>query len=192
MAIWESMARDIASLPLPKEFSVCELGAQELAYGERRPAHVMYRELGCARYVSIDGNGKGTFLHDLNVPLPKHETFDLVTDFGTGEHVFDQAQVWRTVHALTKVGGHIGVIRPEQGYPGHCFYRTDECLFRDIAAANGYALLKLERIDAKRGSNLLAFYQRRHAGPFVIPQQGRYSKDLRELELVKTATGAKR
>lgn len=182
MAIWQSMADDIAALPLPRGFHVCELGAQELAYGKRRPACVLYESLGCERYVSIDGNGAGTILHDLNLPLLTLGMFDLVTDFGTGEHVFDQAQVWRTVHALTKVGGYIGVIRPEQGYPGHCFYRTDECLFYDIAAANGYGVVKVQRIEAKRGSNILAFYQRRHAGGFVVPQQGRYSKTLKRIK----------
>ena len=181
MAIWKCMADDITALPLPRGFHVVELGAQELAYGERVPAETLYRTLGCERYESLDGNGRGTILHDLNLPLPAIGMFDLVTDFGTGEHVFDQAQVWRTVHALTKVGGHIGIIRPEQGYPGHCYYRTDECVFRDVAAANAYEILKLERITAKRGDNLLTFYRRTRAGEFCVPQQGRYARDLRAL-----------
>jgi len=178
MAIWEGMANDIAALPLPKHFHVAELGAQELAYGPRVPALTLYQRLGCGRYESIDGNKAGTLRHDLNLPLPDIGTFDLVTDFGTGEHVFDQAQVWRTIHGLVKVGGYIGVIRPEQGYPGHCYYRTDECWFRDVAVANGYEILKLERIAAKRGDNLLVFYRRMNADEFRIPQQGRYLKEL--------------
>jgi hypothetical protein len=181
MGIWQSMADDIAALPLPKRFSVVELGSQQLCYGERGPASALYKALGCGRYEAIDGNGQGTILHDLNLPLPNIGTFDLVTDFGTGEHIFDQAQVWRTVHALAKVGGYIGVIRPEQGYPAHCYYRTDECLFRDIAAANGYQIVKLERIHATRGSNILVFYRKTRGDGFWIPQQGRYHKDLRQM-----------
>ncbi len=96
--------------------------------------------------------------------------------------MFDQAQVWRTIHALTKVGGHIGIIRPEQGYPGHCFCRTDECVFHDVAAANGYEILKLERITAKRGDNLFVLYRRTRGGEFCVPQQGGYARDLRALQ----------
>lgn len=182
MAIWKSMANDIAALPLPKGFHVVELGSQELAYGERVPAVTLYKKLGCGRYVSIDGNKSGTMMHDLNIPLPDIGTFDLVTDFGTGEHIFNQLQVWVTIHQLVKVGGHIGVIRPEQGYPTHSFYRTDECWFRDIAAANTYTILKLDRIGTLRGCNIIAFYRRERAGDFQIPQQGRYTKDLKGMK----------
>jgi hypothetical protein len=181
MAIWKGMADAISELPLPKKFHVAELGSQELAYGPRVPAVTLYKELGCARYESIDGNRAGTVLHDLNLPLPDIGTFDLVTDFGTGEHIFNQLQVCQTIHSLTKVGGYISVIRPEQGYPGHCFYRTDECVFRDIAAANGYQILLLTRMNASRGSNIFVIYRRIDKSNFQIPQQGRYGKDLKGL-----------
>lgn len=182
MAIWQSMAEDIARLSLPKGFHVLELGSQELAYGERVPAVKLYRELGCERYESLDGNGAGTILHDLNLPISGIGVFDLVTDFGTGEHIFDQLQVWKTIHSLTKVGGFIGIIRPEQGYPGHCFYRTDECVFRDVASANAYEILKLEHIGASRGNNILVFYQKTRTGGFRTPQQGRYKKSLSQIK----------
>lgn len=179
MGIWKCMADDIRRLPLPKKFHVAELGSQMLVYTiPHSPAQTLYKELGCARYESIDGNKCGTILHDLNLPMPNIGTFDLVTDFGTGEHIFDQAQVWRTVHALTKVGGYIGVIRPEQGYPGHCFYRTDECVFRDVAAANGYEIIVSRKISTQRGSNVLTFYRRVKKDAFQIPQQGRYARSL--------------
>lgn len=183
MGIYKSMADDISRLTLPKGFTVCELGSQMLVYETPKvSARVLYQLLGCSRYESIDGNGEGTILHDLNLPVVDHpRQYDLVTDFGTGEHVFDQAQVWRTVHDLTKVGGFIGVIRPEQGYPGHCFYRTDECLFHDIAYANEYMILKLEHVPTTRGNNILVFYQKRSKKTFRIPQQGRYQKSLRKI-----------
>lgn len=183
MGIWQGMADDIAALPLPKGFHVAELGSQMLvSVVPHRPARELYESLGCGRYEAIDGNGQGTILHDLNLPVPDIGTFDLVTDFGTGEHIFDQVQVWRTIHSLTKVGGFIGVIRPEQGYPGHCFYRTDECVFRDVAAANAYQILKLQHIKTTRGNNILTFYRRTKKGSFQIPQQGRYARDLKSLK----------
>jgi SAM-dependent methyltransferase len=180
VGIWLSMAEAIRKLPLPKGFHVIELGSQVLTWEIKKlSARLLYEEMGCTRYESIDANGAGTIVHDLNLPLPDIGTFDLVTDFGTGEHIFDQAQVWRTVHSLTKVGGYIGVIRPEQGYPGHCFYRTDECLFRDIAAANKYEIVSLYPMRANRGNNIFLFYHRVKSGEFRIPQQGRYSRQLK-------------
>lgn len=185
MGLYQSMADDIAQLPLPQGFTVIELGSQMLVWTTpKRPARTFYQELGCSRYESIDGNGEGTIVHDLNLPPNGtwHLTpYDLVTDFGTGEHIFNQAQVWTTVHNLTKVGGYIGVIRPAQGYPGHCFYRTDPCLFLDIAKANSYEIVKMTDVPTTRGTNVLVFYRRTRKNDFVTPQQGRYQSSLKRI-----------
>lgn len=173
----------IRKLPLPKSFTVCELGDQWVTHCD---PHVLaaewYRELGCGRYESIDGNGRGTITADLNKPLkPNPGTFDLVTDFGTGEHVFDQAQVWCTVHALTKPGGFIAFDRPTQGYVNHGFYNTHPDLFRDIAAANAYDIIFLEHAETKRGELVRGVFQRMSRDKFRYPQQGRYRKALRPI-----------
>ena len=180
MGIQKECAAFVATLPLPKGFSVCELGDQGMC-GEptKRLAKVWYAELGCGRYVSIDGNGRGTCTADLNLPLLTLEPFDLVTDFGTGEHIFDQAQVWRTLHGLTKPGGYIAFDRPSQGYTKHCYYVTNECLFRDIAATNAYRVVWLEHAATPRGELIRGVYQRPSStAPFRTPQQGRYLESL--------------
>ena len=180
MGIQKEPAAFIAQLPLPKGFSVCELGDQGMC-GEptKRLAKDWYeQELGCGRYVSIDGNGRGTLTADLNLPIYL-KPFDLVTDFGTGEHIFDQAQVWKTLHTLTKPGGFIAFDRPLSGYQTHCFYLTTPCLYLDIAAANGYAVLWLERAPTARGELIRGVYRRPlTSAPFRVPQQGRYRKSL--------------
>lgn len=183
VGIQKEPAAFIAALArsLPKRFSVCELGDQGMC-GEptKRLAKVWYeQELGCGRYVSIDGNGRGTLTADLNRPILFSEPFDLVTDFGTGEHIFDQAQVWRTMHAITKPGGHIAFDRPSHGYEKHCYYVTNRCLYEDIAAANDYQVLWLEEAATPRGSLIRGVYQRPQAdAPFRTPQQGRYLSSL--------------
>lgn len=178
MGIQKEPAAFVATLPLPKGFSVCELGDQGMCGETKRLAKEWYEEMGCGRYVSIDGNGRGTLTADLNQPLTL-EPFDLVTDFGTGEHIFDQAQVWRTLHGLTKPGGYIAFDRPAQGYQKHCFYLTNECLFQDIASANRYDVLWLERTSMPRGELIRGVYRRPHRpAPFRVPQQGRYRADL--------------
>jgi SAM-dependent methyltransferase len=177
-------AHFITKLHLRAGFSVCELGDQWVTHTDPHLlAADFYRSLGCGRYVSIDGNGRGTLTWDLNLTLKKLGHFDLVTDFGTGEHIFDQAQVWRSIHRLTKPGdGYIAFDRPTQGYEGHCFYRVDESWFIDIATANEYRIVRLERATTKRGELVRGVFQRRYTSDFRVPQQGRYLKKLRPLE----------
>lgn len=178
MGLQREMADQIAALPLPKGFSVCELGDQGISWEAKgHQAQRWYVERGCGRYVSIDGNGHGTMTADLNQPVTL-DPFDVVTDLGTGEHIFDQAQVWRTLHQLVKPGGYIAFDRPTHGYDTHCFYLTNECLFRDLAAANEYAVLWLARKPMTRGELIRGIFQRQSDAPFRVPQQGKYRPAL--------------
>lgn len=182
MGILKEPAEFVTALKLPAGFSVCELGDQWMS-GRKKPllAADWYKSLGCGRYVSVDGNGKATVTHDLNLPLetPAPITpFDLVTDFGTSEHIFDQAQVWRTLHRLTKVGGYLVIDRPSQGYPEHCYYRIDPCLLADVARVNRYDVIRLETAKTPRGELVRAVFRKTTDAPFVIPQQGRYLDSL--------------
>jgi hypothetical protein len=83
------------------------------------------------------------------------------------------------MHALTKVGGIIAIIRPEQGYPDHGFYNTHATLFHDLAFANSYEILRLQRIYATRGQNWFTMLRKQTGGDFQVPQQGRYKKSLK-------------
>jgi hypothetical protein len=193
MGILSEPARMVERLKLPNGFSVCDLGDQWVTHvTPHRLAEEWYREIGCGRYVSLDANGKGNLAVDLNRKW-QHDIgrFDLVTDFGTGEHIFNQAEVWRTMHTLTKSGGHIVFDRPSEGYPGHCFYLTQETLFRDLADANGYDLKRLERATTKRGALWRGVFRKLTDRPFLSPQQGRYLKSIRRA-LVPTEQAARR
>jgi SAM-dependent methyltransferase len=194
MGISVEMQEVLRGLSLPDGFSVCELGNQVRATGKRRiqrakvkltardekvPAEGFYRKLGCARYVSLDGNGRGTHTVDLNYPLAIDlGTFDLVTNFGTSEHCFNQAQVWGTIHDLTRPGGLMVSELPHQGFLDHGFYNVHPCLFRDLAAANGYEIVGLVRKNIKNGETLHAVLRRLTDAPFRYPNQGRYLKML--------------
>lgn len=194
MGINRVMEKFVRKLKLPPEFTVCELGDQMMtAVTPKVPAEGFYRQLGCSRYVCIDGNGRASVLADLNDPLPRLVVvrgkpepeelgqFDLVTDFGTGEHIFNQLQVWRTIHDLCKWKGFIALIRPTQGYPDHGFYNVQPTWVTDIAAANGYETVRLCEVATKRGTNVFAILRKIVDKSFIIPQQGRYQKTLRPL-----------
>lgn len=173
----------VRALRLPRGFTVCELGDQWITHGTpHRLAREFYEEMGCSRYESIDGNGRGTITADLNRPLdPPPGQFDLVTDFGTGEHVWNQHQAWKTVHDLTRKGGYIVFDRPTQGYQVHCYWLANECVWTDLAAANDYDVERLEHSTTSRGELIRGVFRRRSSKKFRIPQQGRYKKLLRPI-----------
>lgn len=172
--------RDVCA-KLKKPFSVCELGDQlyrSYLGAKKLPCEPMYREWGCGRYVSIDGNGKGTILHDLNLPVEgviPGPPFDLVTDFGTREHVFDQAQVWRNLHDLCGPNGYIVFETPHNGYLDHGMWNIQPNTIYALAKANGYAVDLLNFVDMERGRLIVGVLRRvAEWKPFVNPQQGRW------------------
>lgn len=184
MGILARPAEIVRSLPLPDGFSVCELGNQYYrADGGKSWAWQWYKTIGCGGYASIDANGRATLKADLNDPLPaRHESlfglFDLVTDFGTGEHIFNQAQVFMTLHGLAKPGGYIAIDRPCRGMEDHCFYSIHPTLLHDLAAANGYAIIHLEPHEFGGGANLLCVFRKESDAGFQVPNQGKYEAML--------------
>lgn len=165
--------------------SVCELGDQ---YAGTKTGRILAREWylshGCSRYVAIDANGRGDITGDLNIhrehwrsaPL---DYFDVVTDFGTGEHIWDQAQVWQTMHELCKPGGYIVFDRPTQGYHGHCFYLTNASVIAAFCHANQYEVVWAGRALTTRGELLRGILRKPgKVLPYRVPQQGRYFKHL--------------
>lgn len=114
-----------------------------------------YRALGFAAYRTIDVNARyDSLVMDLNRDLALHygfrETFDLVTNNGTGEHVFNQSAVFSNAHALCKVGGVMLHVLPFVNYLNHGFFSYNPILFHDLAAANRYDVCRLS-IASNRG-----------------------------------------
>ncbi len=80
---------------------------------------------------------------DLAADYDFHATFDLVTNLGTGEHVFDQRRVFENIHNLTKPGGLMLHVMPFVNWINHGFYNFNPVLYADLAAANDYGILRL-------------------------------------------------
>jgi hypothetical protein len=110
------------------------------------------KAIGYGRHTCIDVNQRyGALQMDLNYLLADkygfHEEFDLVTNNGTGEHIFDQATVFRNVHALTRTGGVMLHVLPFHNYVNHGFYNVQPILFHDLAQANQYKILRISLAD---------------------------------------------
>src|SRR5436190_2203680 len=66
-----------------------------------------YSIFGAGSYRSLDlGDPRADFALDLNLPVPPETgTYDVVTNFGTTEHVFNISQTFASIHRLLNVGG---------------------------------------------------------------------------------------
>lgn len=140
--------------PLIKDVkSVCDLGAQNNYAQNRLPAPYMsewWKNNGINDYMSIDLNGENDSKQwDLSEPLKTNKKFDLVTDFGTSEHVKDLYQCMANVNKLTKVGGIMVHENPKTGnWPQHGFHYRTMDWYKQFAELNGYHIMKLEEHPA--------------------------------------------
>lgn len=166
-------------------------------------ARLIYKAfLSPSKVIAIDAGGPTAHKYDLNEPAPiSNLRCDVVYNHGTAEHVFNIAQVFRTIHESTKVGGLMIHEGPFTGWVDHGFYCLQPTLFWDLAKANGYAIefaavehlasrtwrevgSRDDLLEAKRrgelADNLMLFVVLRKTrdAPFAIPMQGVYSGGL--------------
>jgi hypothetical protein len=143
--------------------TVCELGNQTLKNAKQRrsiykrlglkgvePATVKewYLSIGFKNYTAIDVNEeRDSIAMDLNLNLNDYynftEQFDLVTNNGTGEHVFNQLTLFENTHNLTRTGGCMIHCLPCYRWVDHGFYNYNPNLFTALATANDYKVSHL-------------------------------------------------
>jgi len=134
--------------------TVLELGAQNL-YVESYPgapyADKYYKAKGL-EYTCIDLNKENNAIElDLSIKQTL-DKYDIVTDFGTSEHVGIDGKhdtkafynCWLNKHNSCKIGGLIISENPKTGnWPGHGFNYVTENFYRQLAEANGYEILEI-------------------------------------------------
>jgi SAM-dependent methyltransferase len=200
---------------LPQGGTLLEIG-QANWYGDLDPASVglsrkenlfeiakdFYAQLFAPkRIVSIDLHGPDAMKCDLNQPLPPLGQFDVVMNHGTAEHIFNIAQVFRSIHAACKVGGLMIHESPFTGWLDHGFYCLQPTLFYDLAAANGYDIVSVDVEDmtgnqtlpiwsrdkmtelmlagsVPNNAMLYVAFRKKSVDQFIIPMQGYYSQSL--------------
>ena len=122
--------------------SVCEFGNQRYdGGGQYRSVREFYLDSGFNEYVALDVNTeKDAIIADLNEPVELGRQFDLVTNNGTSEHLWNQHQVFKNAHDLCCTGGIMLHCLPCSPWLNHGFYNYNPVLFRDLAHANGYSI----------------------------------------------------
>lgn len=205
MAFTAIMENIIKQLPCK---SVCEFGNQR---NRASPAIGTVKELyfhyGYTRYLALDVNEKkDAIIADLNQPVDLGETFDLVTNNGTSEHIFNQAMVFENAHNLSH--GYMVHCLPFTPWVNHGFFNYNPIFFRDLASANDYDARifiasaagswfqlkakdlfaekhpiklekKLEKLKYTGHSSLVvAILRKTNGDAFRPPFQGKYLKDI--------------
>lgn len=163
---------------------VMELGSQNLfdkhyenikhdGQHSTQPFASDYYEAKGIKYNCIDLNGENNaYKFDLSEPIPFKEKYNLVTDFGTGEHVKNIYQVFKTIHNLLNEGGIAIRENPKTGnWPGHgCNYMTTD-IYKKLAELCGYKILLLEEHPAMSnttdGWNVICIYQKTNDFKFI-------------------------
>jgi SAM-dependent methyltransferase len=172
--------------------SVCELGSQDFvpkSFGKwanvtsDKGARGLYEYLGMTPYVCIDLNGEHDAMPlDLNSATWIGDQFDVVTNHGTTEHVFNQANVFRLMHDLTKLGGLMIHIVPSKGYPRHGLFVYGELLFEELEYANKYGLLTSYEENDRSGALIVVVLRKLVDMPFVVPMQRVYGSSVPKRE----------
>jgi SAM-dependent methyltransferase len=114
----------------------------------REEIAALYGVFGYEKYRSIDlGDARASWRCDLNYPIDISDRFDAIVNFGTGEHIFDIAQVFRSIHVLLNVGGVQLHVMPAVGDVNHGFYNIHPTIYFDVAKANDYIVEDIRYID---------------------------------------------
>jgi hypothetical protein len=100
------------------------------------------------QYASIDIDGSpNSILLDLNydvVPDWARQKFDVVTNFGTTEHVANQLNAFKIIHDLTAPGGIMIHAVPAQGLVNHGLLKYNPKWFWMLARSNDYRWLDFD------------------------------------------------
>lgn len=67
-------------------------------------------------------------------------SYDLVTDFGSLEHVFHLPNLLRNISDVCKIGGRIIHVVPCNGWVNHGFFQFSPTFFQDYYSANGFEI----------------------------------------------------
>jgi hypothetical protein len=100
-------------------------------------------------YSSYEG---ANLVHDLNIPISNslYNSFDVVIDGGTLEHVFNFPVAIENMLRLVKQGGMVLMCTPANNLCGHGFYQfSPELMFRVFSPENGFKLLDMLFVKAR-------------------------------------------
>jgi hypothetical protein len=125
-----------------------------------------------ADYVAIDVDGSADAVAlDLNcdaVSAGEREKFQLVTNFGTTEHVANQANAFKIIHDLTAVDG-VMVHNVPSHLVNHGLINYSPKFFWALSRANDYRIIYLQAQPEDDPQSVHVAFQKQHDFEFVTP-----------------------
>lgn len=107
-----------------------------------------YELFGMSKYKSVDlDDPRADWHRDLNRPFRLREQFDVATNFGTAEHVFNIAAVFCSIHDVLRPGGVALHVLPAFADIDHGFFNIHPTTYFDLAQANRYVIEELCYFD---------------------------------------------
>lgn len=166
-----------------KKSNIVEMGEQRmhndlrvfLGTGHWRFSHYMRSQGGKLLTIDIKGKINGGLAEsiDLNKEIPDEyiNKFDLLTNFGTSEHVSDQYMVWKNMMSLVKVGGFLYHDLPFSGtWRNHGYVSYDYNTFA-IFDTFGLKTLNIIKYDNGKGLMLLWVVQKKEKNGFPTREE---------------------
>lgn len=144
-------------------------------------ADPLFQQLGFSTIHSMDySDFEGAqLLHDLNKPIAEQHknTYDVVMDGGTLEHVFNFPVAIDSCMKLVKKNGHLIMVTPSNNLFGHGFYQfSPELFYRIFSEENGFAIVEIF-VNGKKPGTWYAVSDPRQVGERVVLQNG-YATEL--------------
>ncbi len=141
------------------QMTLLELGDQDILF--EGPAS-KFRELEQSYYkqwASLDLHDRpGVTLKDLSILENDLGQWDVLTNFGTSEHVEPELghyNCWKNIHNWTVVSGYAMHDVPEAGsWPGHCRFRYSLDFFNEFKEI-GYEITELVQVPYPQQGNLI-------------------------------------
>lgn len=145
-----------------EEATMLELGNQRIRWPMKDGdwffgwAKDFFRDVWGVDHTSVDINGKGgALVRNLSEPITDLGQFDIVTNFGTSEHVDNEGECWKNIDRFCKPGGvSLHAVPPWGNWPNHGYHRYSRRFFEGMALHAGYTIIDM-RIKGKDNYKLL-------------------------------------
>lgn len=213
----QSILQILEQIELPDRDLAIDFGSQRYTAQrvfEANSTRDFYIRNNFKNYITYDVNdAEFNIIYDINEVMVDPPQASLVTNIGTGEHIFDQCSVFTNMHNLCKVGGVMFFHLPFTPWLNHGFYNFNPILFPALAYANKYNMLMLhigdregrithlpydEMIKEKgqvmleqvaKGAHMPLFvycaFQKKVDAPFKKPFQGKYKADIKDEKIAE-------
>jgi hypothetical protein len=132
--------------------------ALALAKGQKPYADWIFQLLGAGKVSVLDHSSYegASILHDMNTAIPDKwkQSFSVVYDGGTLEHIFHYSIALKNAMELVRPGGHLLIQTPANNFFGHAFYQlSPELFFRALSSENGYRIERMIALEDRPGSS---------------------------------------